>query len=172
METLITHLNNPENWNGLAIRYEWPYVDRIWINRPHGERICLHKIYPIPDGIIPYYHPHPWAFKVKLFSGEYYMNIGRNLSESDLENLIAPPVCARFRLTAGSCYEMNDPLVWHTVEPINDPVYSVIHITECWKRRVSNCDAQKRLSNQQVVDLLHEFVEKFGDILSRNLIPL
>lgn len=142
----------PEFWNGIKIRYATPYVDRIWM-RDGDVRLCLHKIYPIDEESTPYYHPHPWVFETEIVSGSYFMDIGRS-PNLDLE---PPPVSARIKMVPGSWYRI-DSNTWHTVEPINGPVYSVVRITQRVQREVPiECKKTISMNLEEIQEQLKVF---------------
>jgi hypothetical protein len=147
-------------WNGMEIRHERPHIDRIWTTLDQGYRICFHKMHTIGPNT-PYYHPHPWEFQTFIIKGQYYTNVGTNITTDDRKKLIQPTVSLRLKLTAGSWYHMDNPLTWHTVEPIDEYVYSVIltkPFAEKWGIPKA-CDViQPRIKDYRLAELRAEFI--------------
>lgn len=152
-------------WNGMEIRHERPYIDRIWTTLDQGYRICFHKMHTIGPNT-PYYHPHPWEFQTFIIKGQYYTNVGTNITTDDRKKLIQPPVSLRLKLTAGSWYHMDNPLTWHTVEPIDEYVYSVI-LTKPFAEKLGipkACDViQPRIKDDRLAELRAEFITILAD---------
>lgn len=111
-------LKDRSSWNTLAVRYETPHVNRVWIQ--WGEyRINLHKIFPCVAAL---WHPHPWPSAVKIFSGQYEMGLSSNNQ----------PSLAKVVLKAGSSYEMVNPIGWHYVKPVGKPSMSLMVTGKPW----------------------------------------
>lgn len=123
VETSLLNLLNEDRWNSLLIDYEVPVVERVWTQ--WGQyRICLHRIHPCQK---PYFHKHPWPSAMRIVEGKYEMSVG--YGKGDQEPLHA----AKIILTAGSTYEMVEPDGWHSVNPVAEPVMSVMVIGKPWR---------------------------------------
>lgn len=139
-------------WSGVKIRYEFPHVDRVWI-RHNGIKICLHKIYPIDEGNKPYYHPHPWEFETEVISGSYLTSMGY----SNDFGLTPPPVSCRMRAVVGTKYWI-DAKTWHTVEPVDEPVYTIIKLVKKVVREVPvECQRMDQMKSSEIASLLQTF---------------
>lgn len=154
-----------ERWIGIKIRHEKPYVDRIWLQIGNQYRLCLHKIYPLVDGETAFYHPHPWEFEAFIAKGSYFSNIGCNSTPQERQDLTQPPIASRIMLAEGSWYLMDNTNTWHTVEPIANPVYSVVLTKRRWNVKVPRqCHVQNNTMNQEeVTDLLQDFNKILGE---------
>jgi len=121
LKALPALLSDPETpWVGLAVRYEKPYVDRLWVQ--WGEyRLNLHRIFPCD---VPLYHPHPWPSAVEIFDGRYEMGLGADHPETALISTVV--------LGPGSRYEMANPRGWHYVKPLGGPSMSVMVTGKPW----------------------------------------
>jgi hypothetical protein len=130
-------LTKPELWQSLFVNYEKPHVERVWC--PWGDyRINLHRILPC-QAEETFFHPHPWPSAMKILGGTYQMLIGYG------SGLQEPPISTTCNLTAGSTYEMVDPDSWHSVRPLDRPVWSVMLTGKPWGREMPKSD-QIRLS--------------------------
>ena len=154
----VMDILNDERWIGMKIRYEKPYVDRVWLQFSDRHRLCLHKIYPL-EGTKAFYHPHPWEFETLIVQGSYLSNIGCNFTDQDRRNLIPPPVIARVLFTEGSWYSIDNTNAWHTVEPVSKSTYSIVLIKKRWNVKTpGECQEQnKTMSIEEVAGLLRDF---------------
>jgi len=122
-------LESSTPWNSLAVRYETPFVDRVWMQ--YGDyRINLHKIYPCDK---PLFHPHPWPSAVEIFSGAYEMGIGEAFTFNGIGFKPTRPVATTI-LCAGARYEMVHPRGYHYVKPIGIPSMSLMITGKPWKQ--------------------------------------
>jgi hypothetical protein len=111
-----------ESWQSLNVNYETPNVQRIW--RQHGDiRINLHRIMPSKEK--PFFHPHPWPCSVAILKGAYKMGLGYGNKK--------PKIISTCVLSQGSKYEMVSKHAWHYIDPINEPVYSIMISGIPWK---------------------------------------
>lgn len=146
-----------ERWTGMKIRYEKPHVDRVWLQLANRCRLCLHKIYPLEDGRA-FYHPHPWEFETFLAKGSYFSDIGYNTNHESQHGIKPPPVAVRILLSEGSWYSMADSKTWHTVEPIDEPVYSIIITKKRWDvKALESCQDNKTMNSEEIAGLLQDF---------------
>lgn len=160
---ILEALEYPERWKGLEIRYEFPHVDRIWVDL--DDRICFHKIYPIPNGQRAFFHPHPWSSDIYVLKKAYWMVVGYSENLESVEAKIQPSIAIRLLLPAGSMYVMDNPCTWHAVEPIDDVVYSMLRIKERWRRSVSSqcLQGNKMMREEKIFDMVEEFRELLKD---------
>lgn len=105
-------------WKSLAVRYETPHVDRVWLQWRPETRLFLHEIYSCDR---PLLHPHPWPSAVVILQHYYEMEIGYGDPGGQ-----PPPVAATVTLGPKSDYEMVNPWAWHSVRPLHAPVLSVM----------------------------------------------
>lgn len=113
----------------------------------NGYRLCLHKIYSCG---LSYYHPHNWESACLILEGSYLMKLGSK-DEIYTEILIGP----------GYSYEMIKPFIWHSVNPIFYPVYSIMMIGNKFK----NFESQPRSPFEGENPSL--FLEEKTDLLNR-----
>lgn len=102
-----------ESWRSLYIDYDYPYVERVYLDWEEY-RINLHIIHPIPEGQVPYYHPHPWPSACRILRNAYRMRLGLEVEPDhvvDVSNLV---------MSRNSAYEMVFPNTWHAIEPLNN----------------------------------------------------
>lgn len=147
-------LNSVDSWNGMFIDYEYPHVERLWIQykkpiKNQNIRIHLHKIYPCKPQQA-FFHPHPWESVMKILSGKYRMQIGSGYTKK------APDIATTLILPEGSVYEMDNPLCWHSVCPIETPVYSVMITGNPWNKTKSNVNNRELTLIEKEV-LLNDF---------------
>lgn len=151
---VLDNLENPSAWFGMAIRHEIPHIDRIWMD-VGNDRLCLHRLHPVHPPMKPYYHRHPWACETYLLHGSYHMDLGFGPGPEP------PPVMCRALMTAGSKYVMDHPHAWHSVMPLDGPVYSFFHITHRWgpdETVAGICRTRhSRLKKTQIALLLQDF---------------
>lgn len=148
-------LKRPSLWQSLFINYEKPFVERLWC--PWKKyRLNLHKIHPCLPGE-SFFHPHPWASAMKIVEGTYRMAVGYG------EGLIEPPVATVCYLTPGSIYEMLDINAWHSVAPIDEPVYSIMLTDVPWNRSMPKSEKIRlsSLSDEKLSHLTKFFSDKY-----------
>lgn len=146
-------------WSSLSITYELPHVDRLWatlapaVGRP-ALRVLLHRIHPCEPGKA-LWHSHPWPSAVKLIAGTYEHASGfmdRNGLHTTARALLSPE----------SSYEITDPLSWHYVRPIDEPVYTVMITGKPWPKNTAPKPLpQLPLTPEQIEELRGDF----GDLL-------
>jgi len=127
-DDILDLLQRNEIWNTLEIDYIPPRVERVWTQYNDEYRILIHKIYPCDiwndDDVL--YHPHPWKSAIHVLpigNGVYKHVIG-----SKDGNYCSMEVHGEMY------YEMLDPNAYHSVQPIYEPVYSVMLIGKpIWK---------------------------------------
>ncbi len=106
-------LDDPTKWDSLIVNRRKPYTYRVHA-KVDDYRICLHKFDPChTHEAFP--HPHPWPGAFLILQGCYQMWLGRSKNRQDKN----PVTVSHTILTAGTCYEIVDPLVWHAVVPMD-----------------------------------------------------
>jgi hypothetical protein len=154
-QELPTLLNHPGLWQSLFVNYEKPFVERLWCPG-NGYRINLHRITPCEANEC-FFHPHPWPSAMKIIFGIYQMKVGYG------SGVIAPPTATTVNLAPGSTYEMADFDSWHSVRPIDLPVYSVMLTGKPWKREMPPSDhiTLSSLPDHKVKEILSVFKEYY-----------
>ena len=100
-----------KDWDSLVINKRKPYTYRAF--KQYGDyRICLHKFDPCSD-LEAFGHPHPWPGAFIILEGSYEQRIGYADSRNGIRHDIYREV-----LTAGSKYEIVNPLTFHSVIPL------------------------------------------------------
>jgi len=118
-EVLPELLNNESLWKSMYIDYHPPVVARLW-TQYENVRIYLHKIYPCQSSIEALFHPHPWESAIRILNGKYEMGVGHSATDE------IPKIDCRLILPVHSTYEMKEMDGWHYVNPIKNPVYSLM----------------------------------------------
>ena len=120
-------IDDPETkWNDLLVTYAPPLVERLWMQYDDDHRVFLHRIHPVEEGEA-LWHNHPWPSIVKVLQGFYRMSVGV-WSNGDAQ----PKSEFEMELGPGSVYEMPTQFSWHSVDPIIEPVLSVMVIGKPW----------------------------------------
>lgn len=114
-------LENREEWDSLIVNRRKPYTYRVFATLPNGSRICLHKFDPCHTHEA-FDHPHPWPGAFVILQGSYKMSVGYSCGGREDKN---PVNVATFILNKHSCYEIIDPLTWHSVVPL-ESTYTVM----------------------------------------------
>lgn len=99
-------------WQTLHVTYAEPHVERLWIPYRDG-RLFLHRIHPCVESN-PLWHPHPWPSASRVVRGSYIHRIGDANGPKQVT-----------RLSAGSSWDISDPGIWHSVDPL-EPVLTVM----------------------------------------------
>jgi hypothetical protein len=142
-------------WHSLDIDYHPPHVERLYTDIG-GLRVMLHRVHPCAlDRAL--WHSHPWPCAVQILNGTYEHAIGfaqRGTLHTAAKTVMGP----------GSAYEMTDPLAWHYVRPLDEPVCSVMVCGKPWaKHTAPRPDEPLRpLTDEQVEDMRLTF----GDLLA------
>lgn len=142
-QVLDKRLSSASWWHSLNITYHPPRVERIWTQ--YGDnRIFLHVIHPCePDEAL--LHPHDWPSAMYVVRGRYEHKVGYHpgLNPGDdvdgTWDLVKDSVrcLTTLELSAGSSYEMLDPLAFHSVRPLDDsPALSVMVTGQPWEKAV------------------------------------
>lgn len=112
IEALPDLIQDREGWGTLVINRRKPHTYRAFRMLDDTHRICLHRFDPCgPEDA--FLHPHPWPGAFVVLQGEYRMQVGFS---PDLES--DPAIIMDTILAEGSCYSMESPLGWHSVQPI------------------------------------------------------
>lgn len=141
-------------WNSLDVDYEPPRVERLWRPFEDQYRVYLHRIHPCEKALM---HPHPWPSVIKVISGKYEMGLNYHGPE---------PLLAKFILTEGSIYVMDDPKGWHYVKPLKEPSLSLMITGKPYEPQLYNHEDfgkhrdLKPLTEQAMVELVQAFQYK------------
>jgi hypothetical protein len=119
IEKDILSLIDTAEFKTMYIDYHEPYVKRIWFQ--HGKyRVYLHEIQPSLASDSSLFHPHPWKSAIRILRGKYEMGIGHS------ETNDIPKIDCKLIIGAGTAYEMVEKDGWHYVNPLDEPVYSLM----------------------------------------------
>lgn len=150
-----------DSWQSLLVNDEHPNVERLWM--PYGAgRLCLHLIHLCGEGE-SLYHPHPWPSAMRILYGKYETAYGHG-SPMDAP----PPRGATRTHGAGDRYEMVNPLAWHCVRPIGEPVLSVMVTGKPWASPgLRKGRSLAPLSDARISEMLYMFRSYFPSKTSR-----
>lgn len=112
-------LNKVELWDSLIINKRKPETYRVF-TYVGNYRICLHH-FKAADTEDTFWHPHAWPAAFAVLKGSYDLHLGRTPNRESRE----VTGVNKFRMAAGSRYEMVNPLDWHNIVPITD-TYTVM----------------------------------------------
>jgi hypothetical protein len=107
-------------WDSLIVNRRKPYTYRVFTTLPNGLRVCLHKFDPCHTHEA-FSHPHPWPGAFIVLQGGYKMQVGYSTSREDS----TPANVINMILGKHSCYEITNPLTWHSVIPL-ETTYTVM----------------------------------------------
>jgi hypothetical protein len=141
-------------WNSLYIDYEEPLVERMWVEDGKN-RIYAHKIHPCKT---PFYHPHPWpSAMLVLGGGRYKMEIG-----------VEDHIISRMVLSDLSYYEMDEPEGWHSVQPIDEPIFSLMVTGKPWESgpydQFKTVPQQRAMTREEKILFLMDFMDMLRDL--------
>jgi hypothetical protein len=162
MKFLLKWLDEPERWDSLIINRRKPHTIRLFtFNSTKDARVCLHKFFPCSsDEAFP--HPHPWPAVFTILENGYHMKIGVSK-----DRFSEPEYYENMYMRRCSSYEIDNPLTWHAIAPLNDePVYTCMvnsaafpdDVVHTAVRRTKGKDLEK-LSENEKLDLLNKFKE-------------
>ena len=112
-------LNKVELWDSLIINKRKPETYRVF-TYIGSYRVCLHH-FKAPDTEDTFWHPHAWPAAFAVLRGSYDLHLGRMLNRTSRE----VTGVNKFRMAAGSRYEMVNPMDGHKIVPITD-TYTVM----------------------------------------------
>jgi len=102
-----------DDWDSLIINRRKPWTYRVF--RQFGDyRVCLHA-FDACDVHEAFLHPHPWPGAFLVLEGSYIQKLGFSQTK-DKDSV--PDMFYRELLSAGSCYEILDQRIWHSVQPL------------------------------------------------------
>jgi hypothetical protein len=143
-------------WKSLAVRYERPFVDRLWTPfefEGQSYRLNLHHIQSCKLGQA-FWHPHPWPSIVVLLRGRYEMGIGYGVGINPPDNVLT---CI---LEPMAIYEMVNPDAWHYVRPLSpEGSWTLMLSGTPWGRQMpgSKPPESEDLQPERISTLLDEF---------------
>ncbi len=156
VEEKLHSLITDSKFNSMYINYHKPFVSRIWFQ--YGEyRVYLHKIFACKDSEV-LYHPHPWQSAIRIIKGRYEMGIGHSKTKK------SPITDCKLILPSGTLYEMTEEDSWHYVNPLQEPVYSLM-ITGKKNERKMPLEPKKdfrTLGTEEYFDILTVFNEYYN----------
>lgn len=135
MQVLPELLEKREVWDSLIVNRRKPYTYRVFTKLPSGHRVCLHKFDKCSDHEA-FAHPHPWPGAFKILSGAYRMEVGYSVDRESPSNPVISTI-----MTAGSYYEITNPLTWHSVIPLEE-TWTVMVNGEPWTADVAHKDVR------------------------------
>jgi hypothetical protein len=155
-----------DGWDSLVINRRKPHTFRV--SRKMGDfRVCLHRFEPCgPEDAFP--HPHPWPGAILIMHGSYIQRIGHSPSLQE-----APTFYYTELLRPYSLYEIVDPLVWHSVQPVTQ-VFTIMVNGAPWESQHTETRTTKgkdleSMSPEAVVShlsmfdtLLHNYLREFS----------
>jgi hypothetical protein len=130
-------LKDPKNWDSLIINRRKPFTYRIFTTLPNGNRICLHKFDPCHTHEA-FSHPHPWPGAFAILQGRYQMKIGYSCGGREDNN---PADVTTLILNKHSCYEILNPLTWHSVIPLETTFTVMVNGTP-WNAETVHSDVR------------------------------
>ncbi len=157
-------LDHPERWESLLINRRKPFTYRVFTSW-FDKRVCLHKFDKChTHEAFP--HPHPWPGAFIVLKGAYRMDLSLSKNREDM----LPAPVSTIYMTAGSSYEITNPMVWHTVVPLME-TYTVMVNGTPWPAEVAHTAVRttkgKDLDKMPPDDLL-KHLKKFRDLLNGN----
>lgn len=128
-------LQDQTKWQGIVIDRRKPITYRAW-TMIGTKRLCLHKFEYIDkdSGEEAFMHPHPWSGGFYIVDGSYAMKLGYTSDRISNE----PIGISLIHLSPGSKYEITSPLVWHSVTPLTETVYTIMLNDEPWPADVAH----------------------------------
>lgn len=160
--TILDLIRDRARWDSVVVNRRKPHTYRVFTQIGEN-RICLHR-FDVCDLHESFDHPHPWPGAFVIIKGSYRMRLGRS---TDRES---PPITASdLILTAGSSYEITDPLTWHSVTPL-EITYTIMLNGPAWTPEVAHKDVRttkgKDLDKMPDKELLSH-LQLFGYLLSK-----
>jgi hypothetical protein len=128
-------LDDVTKWDSLIVNRRKPHTYRVFTQLPNGLRLCLHK-FDICDKHESFLHPHPWPGAFMILKGAYEMEVGYSA-----DRLSEPSHVAKFILQEGSKYEIQTPLTWHSVTPL-DITYTIMINGPAWDADYAHKDVR------------------------------
>lgn len=161
LETVHDLLADTGRWQSLIINRRKPHTFRASTILDNGLRVCLHK-FNVCDEHEAHPHPHPWPGAFLILQGSYKMLVGRSQDREASAMPILPII-----LTRGSAYEISDPLVWHSVVPL-ETTYTIMVNGPAWDPGAAHIEVRttkgKDLESMPENEL-REHLELFQDLI-------
>ena len=167
LPTIIIDLENAIKTNdfnlfqGLRIDRRKPHTLRLFYFKD-GLRVCLHIFDPC-DWEDAFPHPHNWDSEVLIVDGEYRHWISERtpLNERADENKGFVHI-----LGAGSSYRIDNPYLWHRVQPLTQTMTIMINGKE-WEKKSEFSVTTKgkelvELSEQEKREIIERFLNKLS----------
>lgn len=157
-------LDDASNWDSLIVNRRKPFTYRVF-RKWHDLRVCLHK-FDVCHTHESFPHPHPWPGAFAILEGSYKMDLFISRDREDTY----PAHVSRVLLNEGSSYEIVDPMVWHTVTPLQS-TYTVMINGEPWPEDVAHVSVRTTKGKDLDKMPYHELVQhlqKFKGLLHGN----
>jgi len=129
-EEFIKLLGETDKWDSLIINKRKPHTYRIFTQLGEN-RVCLHK-FDTCSSEESFAHPHPWPGAFMVLHGAYRMKLGKSK-----DRFSDPEWVSELIMGAGSVYQIVDPLVWHTVTPL-ETTYTIMMNGPSWDKETAH----------------------------------
>lgn len=154
-------LADRSKWDSLIVNRRKPWTYRVYAQLSNGMRVCLHR-FEVCHTHEAFPHPRPWPGAFAILEGSYKMQIGYSADRtSDMKDVMTVV------LTAGSQYEITNPLAWHAVIPL-ETTYTVMVNDTPWGPDVAHKEVRttkgKDLDKMPEEDLIAHLA-KFQSLL-------
>lgn len=146
------------DWSSIVVDKKEPHTYRVF-KIIDGIRICLHRFEPCSlDQAFPHAHRWPGAFRV--LQGQYLMKLGiAPDQESD------PEFITTMILNQGSSYTMDNPLLWHVVQPLIECFSVAINGTNYQERHVKAPTTDNKGLREMTSEELNNHLKQFQRLL-------
>ena len=131
-------LEDPELWETLVINRRRPHTYRVWTMveyRYKPLRICLHRFEPCTP-FDAFAHPHPWPGAFFVLKGRYKQRLWTSPDRYSAKVTLVSDMI----LDRGSSYLIDNPLVWHSVQPL-ETSWTIMVNGEPWDKEVAHVEA-------------------------------
>ena len=156
MDLLPQLISKREVWDSLIVNRRKPYTYRVFTTLPNGLRLCLHKFDPCHTHEA-FSHPHPWPGAFTILQGAYNMKVGYSVDRQQKPDSVVDLELSKF-----SCYEIINPLTWHSVIPL-ETTYTVMINDTPWDADYAHQDVRttkgKDLDKMPEQDLLSHLMK-------------
>jgi hypothetical protein len=112
-------LKDSNQWDSLIVNRRKPYTYRVFHQFSNDVRICLHK-FDVCSATESFIHPHPWPGAFVVMYGCYRIQVGYSRDRVSPPESVTKLILSRF-----SMYEIDNPLTWHSVTPL-EPTYTIM----------------------------------------------
>lgn len=156
LQLIPTILKSVDMWDSLIINRRKPYTYRVF-TQIDDVRICLHKFEKC-DEHEAFLHPHSWPGAFIILDGAYKMKVG--FSE---DRISQPKHFVDFHLSKYSSYQIDNPLIWHSVIPLTT-TYTVMINKSPWPIDYAHKDIRttkgkdlEKMPENELIEHLNKF---------------